>query len=268
MSSVEVTIARVSNVFVTDDTLSVDLEDGRTVSVPLGWYPRLVHGTETERSNFEISGAGYGVHWPDLDEDIGVEGLLLGRHSLESSASFERWIERRKEKFQKDANPEQPPDQENVSEIIPVGHDNDFRAYLSTNPTGLVIVPERRGEDDELILKGDARMFAKWIKINKPSVFVDIQKADKELQLRSSDHWLPLVFLATDVALPVFLHIVAAYLFDRLKGALRGESARVHLSVIYEDKATGLTKQFNFEGDAETLQKIIKKFDANEFTND
>jgi hypothetical protein len=103
MSSAEITIARVVNVSVTDDTLSVDLEDGRTVSVPVGWYPRLAHGNASERDNFEISGAGYGVHWPDLDEDIGVEGLVLGRRSMESPASFERWLERRKEKLQKDA---------------------------------------------------------------------------------------------------------------------------------------------------------------------
>ena len=103
MNSVEVTLARVLNVLVTDDTLSVDLEDGRTVSVPIGWYPRLASGTDSERGNFEISGAGYGVHWPDLDEDIGVEGLLLGKRSSESPNSFEQWLKRRKEKLQKDA---------------------------------------------------------------------------------------------------------------------------------------------------------------------
>ena len=103
MNSVEVTLARVLNVLVTDDTLSVDLEDGRTVSVPIGWYPRLATGTDSERSNFEISGAGYGVHWPDLDEDIGVEGLLLGKRSSESPKSFEQWLNRRKERLQKDA---------------------------------------------------------------------------------------------------------------------------------------------------------------------
>ena len=102
MNSVEVTLARVLNVLVTDDTLSVYLEDGRTVSVPIGWYPRLASGTDSERSNFEISGAGYGVHWPDLDEDIGVEGLLFGKRSSESPNSFERWLNRRKERLQKD----------------------------------------------------------------------------------------------------------------------------------------------------------------------
>jgi len=103
MNSVEVTLARVLKVLVTDDTLSVDLEDGRTVSVPIGWYPRLASGTDSERNNFEISGAGYRVHWPDLDEDIGVEGLLLGKRSSESPNSFERWLKRRRERLEKDA---------------------------------------------------------------------------------------------------------------------------------------------------------------------
>ena len=102
-SSALLTLARVLSVAVTDDTLSVDLDDGRTVSVPIGWYPRLAHGTDSERANFEISGGGYGVHWRDLDEDIGVEGLLLGKRSSESPSSFERWLQRRREKLQQDA---------------------------------------------------------------------------------------------------------------------------------------------------------------------
>src|SRR5919199_3045599 len=87
---------RAINVTITDDTLSVDLEDGRSILVPIGWYPRLAYGTPAERANFVISGAGHGIHWPDLDEDVGVEGLLLGKKSTESPASFERWLEQRK----------------------------------------------------------------------------------------------------------------------------------------------------------------------------
>ena len=73
------TLSRIVNVAVTDDTLSVDLEDGRTISIPIGQYPRLAYGTSEERTHFQISGTGYGIHWPDLDEDIGIEGLLLGK---------------------------------------------------------------------------------------------------------------------------------------------------------------------------------------------
>jgi hypothetical protein len=83
------------NVVVSDDTLIVDLVDGRTVSVPLSWYPRLVHGTREERSHWRLIGRGEGIHWPDLDEDISVAGLLAGRPSGESQRSLSRWLESR-----------------------------------------------------------------------------------------------------------------------------------------------------------------------------
>ncbi len=87
-----VPLPKIVRVRITEDTLSVDLEDGRTISVPLSWYPRLVYATPEERMNFRIVGAGYGIHWPDLDEDIGIEGLLLGKGSMESPESFARWL--------------------------------------------------------------------------------------------------------------------------------------------------------------------------------
>ena len=69
---------RVKNVSFTEDALSVDLIDGRTIIVPLAWYPRLLHATPEQRNNWEICGGGYGVHWPDIDEDLSTEGLLRG----------------------------------------------------------------------------------------------------------------------------------------------------------------------------------------------
>ena len=93
------TLPRIVTVTMTEDTVSVDLEDGRTVAVPIGWYPRLVHGTPAERAHVQISSAGYGMHWPELDEDIGIEGLLVGRQSTECNASFERWLQQRKTKL-------------------------------------------------------------------------------------------------------------------------------------------------------------------------
>ncbi|HRQ13745.1 MAG TPA: DUF2442 domain-containing protein [Promineifilum sp.] len=88
-------IARIISVSVTDDTLAADLEDGRTIAVPIGWYPRLAYATDAERANFEPSGAGLGIHWPDLDEDVGVEGMLLGKRSAESPESLARWLKAR-----------------------------------------------------------------------------------------------------------------------------------------------------------------------------
>ena len=95
---VTLALPRVMDVSVTDDTLTVDLEDGRTISVPIVWYPRLAHATPAERADFQISGAGYGIHWSQLDEDIGVEGLLLGKKSTESTESFNRWLKQRTQK--------------------------------------------------------------------------------------------------------------------------------------------------------------------------
>ena len=77
--------------------LTVYLTDGRAVVVPLEWFPRLMHGSPEERARYEIVGHGYGIHWPDLDEDIHVEGLLAGRRSGESERSFRRWLAQRSE---------------------------------------------------------------------------------------------------------------------------------------------------------------------------
>ncbi|MCO4100129.1 MAG: DUF2442 domain-containing protein [Gemmatimonas sp.] len=77
---------------VTDDTLTVDLADGRSIAVPLAWYPRLAHGIPAERANWRLIGRGEGIHWPDLDEDISVENLLSGARSGESQRSFKQWI--------------------------------------------------------------------------------------------------------------------------------------------------------------------------------
>ena len=87
--------AKAQNITVTDDTLAVDLTDGRTISVPLVWYPRLLHATVEERNNWRFIGDKEGIHWPDLDEDISIENLLMGKPSGESQNSFKRWLENR-----------------------------------------------------------------------------------------------------------------------------------------------------------------------------
>ena len=86
-------IVQATKIVVSDDLLIVDLIDGRQVSAPIVWYPRLVHGTPAERNRYQIGH--YGIHWPDLDEDISIKGLLLGNKSGESQASLARWLEYR-----------------------------------------------------------------------------------------------------------------------------------------------------------------------------
>lgn len=78
-----------------DDDLTVDLADGRTITVPLAWFPRLAHGTPAEHANRRLIGSGEGIHWPDLDEDISIASLLAGRRSGETHESLRRWLQRR-----------------------------------------------------------------------------------------------------------------------------------------------------------------------------
>ena len=94
-SVVEEQEPRARQVSVNEEALTVELVDGRTLIVPLGWFPRLWHGTPEERSNFELFGDGAFIHWPDLDEDLNVTGLLSGLRSGESSDSLKKWLDAR-----------------------------------------------------------------------------------------------------------------------------------------------------------------------------
>ena len=90
-SNIDLRVSRISEVKVSGDTLSVELEDGRTISIPLAWYPRLFYGTSGERLNWKLIGGGEGIHWPGLDEDVSVEDLILGKRSGESQLSLKQW---------------------------------------------------------------------------------------------------------------------------------------------------------------------------------
>ena len=93
--AVEIRIPEALNVSITDDTLSVDLSDGRSISAPIAWFPRLLHSSEEERNNWRLIGRGMGIHWEDIDEDISIEGLLAGRPSGESQESFKKRLTNR-----------------------------------------------------------------------------------------------------------------------------------------------------------------------------
>jgi len=97
-STIELRETVAEKVAVTKNTLALELADGRTVTAPLTWYPRLLRGTTRERANWRLIGGGEGIHWPDLDEDISVENILLGQPSGESQRSFKKWLEARQAK--------------------------------------------------------------------------------------------------------------------------------------------------------------------------
>lgn len=91
-SAVEMQLPDAIGVDVARNALSVELSDGKTISVPVNWYPRLAHATEKERANWRIIGRGQGIHWEDVNEDVSVRDLLLGKRSEESQASLMKWL--------------------------------------------------------------------------------------------------------------------------------------------------------------------------------
>ena len=95
-SMIEAKVPEAEDVTVTEDTLRVELSDGRTISVPLAWYPRLVHASQEERDAWGLIGEGQGIRWAALDEDLSVEGLIAGRPSGESQRSLKRWLQARR----------------------------------------------------------------------------------------------------------------------------------------------------------------------------
>lgn len=93
--AIEIQVPYAEDVTVTQEALNVDLSDGRTISVPVAWFPRLLYSTQKERDNWRLIGRGHGIHWEEIDEDISVEGLLAGKPSGESQASFKKWLDSR-----------------------------------------------------------------------------------------------------------------------------------------------------------------------------
>jgi hypothetical protein len=155
-----------------------------------------------------------------------------------------------------------PSETEQVSKTSDLVDDASFQKFLLDDPHGILIVADNMtGHSSVPVDTGD---FVKWVKQNS-LVNVQQQEAERRIDLRANEYWLPLVYLANDVSLQVYLGLVTNWLYDKMKGALKGEKARIRMRVAYEDKKAGSNKLFEFEGDPDALQSIIKKFDVNEF---
>jgi hypothetical protein len=144
----------------------------------------------------------------------------------------------------------------------------DYSSFVSMNERGLRFVAERARADIPAGLKSDFGDFAKWIQEKHIDFPVYVPDKAPRIMLRSADVWLPLAYLAGDTSVQLFLNMAASYLYDRAKGSLKTDQPRIHMSAIYQDKSTGKTKKFEFEGDAEALSKAIKRFDLNNFFDD
>lgn len=134
--------------------------------------------------------------------------------------------------------------------------------------SGVLCVTESKFRDyNGKVLKPDTFRFAKWLKQNYPGIPINVNEADARADLRSNDFWMPLVFLASDISIQIYLSIVSNYIYDMARGALKHDKKSVHLRAIYKS-ATGETKEFSYYGSVEGLKESIKKFDLNKFMDE
>lgn len=145
--------------------------------------------------------------------------------------------------------------------------DEAFRKYFESTKNGVCFVPESYG-DAATSLKADSGDFAKWLRSQRPELHIVVPESVPKIVLHGADVWLPLVYLAGDTSMQVFLNMAASYLYDKAKGALKTDQPRVHMAVVYQDKKQGKTKKFEFSGDQESLARAIKRFDLDNFFND
>ena len=152
--------------------------------------------------------------------------------------------------------------------VTALDDDRDYQAFLSEAESGISFVPEVYQSTGAPSLAHDFGDFAKWVREKDPSIPVSIPANIPKLLRRNADVWLPLVYLASDTSVQVFLNMAANYLYDKAKGALKGDKPRIQLRVVYQDKTAGKTKRLEFSGDAEALGKAIGRFDVNNFFDD
>lgn len=155
-----------------------------------------------------------------------------------------------------------------ISQITLVEDDTDFRLQTQKHPNGIVFRSRRHGDSDDEIIEADVSDFAKWLTSEHPHLPIDLPNNTNRLLLRNEEIWLPLAFIAGDVSLPIYLNLVSNYLYDRMKGSLKGSPPKVNLTVEYHDATSGKTKRFKYSGDGQTLMSITKKFDVNKFLDD
>lgn len=152
--------------------------------------------------------------------------------------------------------------------VHPFEPDSACHAFADSTRAGLRFIAETQYGVSAASLKADFGDFAKWIRLQQPDLVIQIPEGTPKIALHGADVWLPLIQLAADTSMQIFLNMAASYLYDRAKGALKTDTPRVHMSVIYQDKKQGKTKKFEFSGDHEALTKAIKRFDLDNFFRD
>lgn len=277
-SEIEMKEAMAQSIHVNDDALVVDLVDGRTVTVPLAWFPRLAHGTSHERANWRLIGRGEGIHWPDLDEDISVASLLAGRRSRETQESLRRWLDGRMGQGPRKSGAGLSAGAA-VAEgtTINITEDLNIKEKVASFgfalPGGLALLPgnllSARGMDD-LLYEASSATVKKLLRQGGLEVTGLENDTDHLAQsFKKSFEWLgPTLFFGSalmmenSAAVTVALNIIANYLTDMFRGLPYGHAVKLTIIVERERAGTRSYKRIEYSGSAEGLRdlgKVIEK---------
>lgn len=153
------------------------------------------------------------------------------------------------------------PDTINEYQIEDLKDTSAFNIFSANHSKGIALISEPYGEKSQSASYRDAGDFAKWLRIKEPSISLEIKSAEPRIVLCSHDIWLPLIYIAENIAVPFFLGLVTSYVYDRCKGALKGDKCTINLRIAYKDKKTKVVKILRYKGNADRLQEIIKQID-------
>jgi len=148
---------------------------------------------------------------------------------------------------------------------IEVIEDNpELISLMQTNTKGILCVPESiTGQSRYNVIMPQTYDFAKWIRKNKEDITIDVAESEGIKSLHSHDFWIPIVILASDMPVQVFLGLVSSYIYDRIKGALKHDKTDVHVQAYYKETPYGVIKRFSYNGSVEGFEKVAKRFNIN-----
>jgi hypothetical protein len=150
--------------------------------------------------------------------------------------------------------------------IEAISDKHEFMSFIEKNPKGILCVPENvTKQSSHNVVMPQTYDFAKWVIKNKKDIAIDVSQSEGVKSLHSNDFWMPIVFLASDVSVQVFLGLVSSYIYDRIKGALKHDKATVHVEAYYKETTEGVAKKFSYEGSIEGFEKVAKNFNLNKF---
>ena len=153
-----------------------------------------------------------------------------------------------------------------VHKIEAIEDNPELVSLVRANTRHILCIPESVGRQSRhKVIMPQTYNFAKWVRKNKTDIAIDVAESEGIKSLHSHDFWIPVVILASDMSVQVFLNLVSSFIYDRIKGALKHDKTDVHVQVYYEETPHGTIKRFSYDGSVEGFEKVARRFKINKF---